>query len=97
MNLNLQLACCGMQCGRQLQQSKFTYCTLAHLLYPAACMCLQVLHLCSVVAPNHDTTFSMSIVWTAIQLLCSSFFLNFSVVSSQYALHGENKACTLCA
>lgn len=51
------------------------------------CVCLmQVLHLCSVVAPNHDTTFSMSIVWTAIQLLCSSFFLNFSVVSPQNAL-----------
>lgn len=42
---------------------------------------VQVLHLCALVAPNHDTTFSMSIVWTAIQLLCSSFFLNFSVVS----------------
>jgi hypothetical protein len=41
---------------------------------------VQVLHLCAVVAPNHDTTFSMSIVWTAVQLLCSSFFLNFSQV-----------------
>lgn len=49
-------------------------------LLHVAC-CLQVLHLCAVVAPNHDTTFSMSIVWTAIQLLCSSFFLNFSQVS----------------
>lgn len=46
----------------------------------ACCGVLQVLHLCAVVAPNHDTTFSLSIVWTAVQMLASSFFLNFNLV-----------------
>jgi hypothetical protein len=42
---------------------------------------LQVLHLCAVVAPNHDITFVLSVTWTAIQLLCSSYYISFTVVS----------------
>lgn len=68
----------------KLRRTKQTLSEVPHLRLPALFWIfefVQVLHLCALVAPNHDTTFSMSIVWTAIQLLCSSFFLNFSVVS----------------
>jgi hypothetical protein len=46
--------------------------------------CLQVLHCCAIVAPNQDVAFMLSIVWTAIQLFFSNYFIMFSEVE----LHG---------
>jgi hypothetical protein len=40
-----------------------------------------VLHLASIVAPNQDITFCLSIVWLAMNLTLSSFFVNFREVS----------------
>ncbi|KAI8464872.1 MAG: P-loop containing nucleoside triphosphate hydrolase protein [Monoraphidium minutum] len=44
----------------------------------------QVLHACAVFAPNQDVAFMMSILWTAIQLLLSGFFVNFPEVINQW-------------
>ena len=44
---------------------------------PRAPRPVQVLHCCAVVAPNQDVAFMLSILWTAIQLLLSGFFINF--------------------
>jgi hypothetical protein len=41
---------------------------------------VQVLHACAIAAPNQDTAFMMSIVWTTVQMLVSTFFVNFSEV-----------------
>jgi hypothetical protein len=42
---------------------------------------VQVLHLCSIIAPNQDLTFCLSLVWATIQFAMSSFFVNFREVS----------------
>uniref|UniRef100_A0A383VRM2 ABC transporter domain-containing protein n=1 Tax=Tetradesmus obliquus TaxID=3088 RepID=A0A383VRM2_TETOB len=41
---------------------------------------VQVLHCCAIVAPNQDVAFMLSIVWTAIQLFFSNYFIMFSEV-----------------
>lgn len=55
----------------------------------------QVLWLCAVLAPNFDVTFSLSIVWTSVQLLCSSFFLNFGQVGAKqmFLLLSDDLVC----
>jgi hypothetical protein len=45
---------------------------------------LQVLHCCAILAPNQDVAFMLSIVWTAIQLLMSNFFITFTEVVFQW-------------
>lgn len=56
-------------------------CFPAHpLLLPAP----QVLHCCAILAPNQDVAFMLSIVWTAIQLLMSNFFITFTEVVFQW-------------
>lgn len=47
---------------------------------------VQVLHACAIFAPNQDTAFMMSIVWTTVQMLVSTFFVNFSEVRVGAAL-----------
>lgn len=42
---------------------------------------VQVLHLCVTVASNQDTAFGAVVIWSAMQLLFSSFFINFGQVS----------------
>jgi len=51
---------------------------LATLLYLIA---VQVLHFCAILAPNQDAAFMLSILWTTVQLLMSSFFINFADVA----------------
>ena len=41
---------------------------------------LQVLHCCAMLAPNQDTAFMISLVWTTVQLLFSTFFISFNEV-----------------
>uniref|UniRef100_A0A383VUC5 ABC transporter domain-containing protein n=1 Tax=Tetradesmus obliquus TaxID=3088 RepID=A0A383VUC5_TETOB len=53
--------------------------TLSSLLYLVA---LQVLHMCSVIAPNQDLTFCLSIIWCVINFALSSFFVNFNEVTT---------------
>jgi hypothetical protein len=43
-----------------------------------------VLHCCAILAPNQDVAFMLSIVWTAIQLLMSNFFITFTEVVFQW-------------
>jgi len=50
----------------------------ATLLYLIA---VQVLHFCAILAPNQDAAFMLSILWTTVQLLMSSFFINFADVA----------------
>lgn len=45
---------------------------------------VQVLHCCAILAPNQDVAFMLSIVWTAIQLLMSNFFITFTEVVFQW-------------
>ena len=45
---------------------------------------VQVLHCCAILAPNQDVAFMLSIVWTAIQLLMSNFFITFTDVVFQW-------------
>jgi hypothetical protein len=47
--------------------------------------CLQVLHLCSVIAPNQDLTFCLSIIWCVINFALSSFFVNFTEIRRSQA------------
>jgi len=47
-------------------------------------LCIQVLHCCAILAPNQDVAFMLSIVWTAIQLLMSNFFITFTEVVFQW-------------
>ncbi|WIA32105.1 hypothetical protein OEZ86_002956 [Tetradesmus obliquus] len=53
--------------------------TLSSLLYLVA---LQVLHMCSVISPNQDLTFCLSIIWCVINFALSSFFVNFNEVTT---------------
>ena len=48
--------------------------TLMHLIAS------QVLHASAVIAPNQDVAFMLSIVWTAVQMLLSGFFIDFASV-----------------
>jgi len=41
---------------------------------------VQVLHCSAILAPNQDAAFMLSILWTAIQLLMSNFFITFTEV-----------------
>jgi hypothetical protein len=59
------------------------------------CCTVQVLQLCAVIAPNHDITFVLSVTWTAIQLLCSSYYISFTVVSLAMC-HPSGCAAVLC-
>ncbi|KAF8066171.1 abcG22 [Scenedesmus sp. PABB004] len=47
---------------------------------------VQVLHACAIFAPNQDTAFMLSIVWTTVQMLVSTFFVNFSEVTYNHWL-----------
>lgn len=47
----------------------------------------QVLHCCAILAPNQDAAFMLSIVWTAIQLLMSNFFITFNAVLFKWITH----------
>lgn len=40
----------------------------------------QVQHFLTIIAPNQDSTFALAILWTCLQILCSSFFVQFSQV-----------------
>lgn len=42
---------------------------------------LQVLHLSSVFTPNLDTTFALSVAWTALQIPTCSFVIPYTLVS----------------
>jgi hypothetical protein len=44
-------------------------------------LCLQVLHLCITVASNQDTAMGLMVMWSAMQTLFSSFFINFDQVT----------------
>lgn len=61
---------------------------------------VQVLHACAIAAPNQDTAFMMSIVWTTVQMLVSTFFVNFSEVGGGASSNGRgsgncsNQACS---
>jgi hypothetical protein len=44
----------------------------------------QVLHCCAILAPNQDVAFMLSIVWTAIQLFFSNYFIIFTEVEQQW-------------
>ena len=57
------------------------------LTQPLLLLFLQVLHLSSVIAPNQDITFAVCITWTALQLVCSSFFVPFSQVRGRHVVH----------
>lgn len=48
------------------------------------CLALQVLHCAAILAPNQDAAFMLSILWTAIQLLMSNFFITFTEVIFQW-------------
>jgi hypothetical protein len=63
--------------------------SLRHPFY--LCMwLLQVLHLASVVAPNQDFTFCLSIIWCVVNFAVSSFFVNFNEVSGSRATQNSN-------
>eukprot|EP00775_Hariotina_reticulata_P005626 gene5626-5865_t len=47
---------------------------------------VQVLHAAAMVAPNQDTAFMLSIIWTTIQILASSFFVSFNEVITNFWL-----------
>ena len=40
----------------------------------------QVLHAAAIISPNQDIAFMISISWTAVQLLLSGFFIDFTTV-----------------
>ena len=67
----------GMRHGPGADGAAAKNATLSCLVYLIA---VQVLHCCALLAPNQDIAFMLSIVWTAIQLLLSSFFIIFSDV-----------------
>lgn len=55
------------------------YLLSTRLWYLTAVLCscvLQVLHLAAVLAPNEDLAYMTAIVWTAINLLFSGFYVN---------------------
>eukprot|EP00775_Hariotina_reticulata_P008750 gene8750-8930_t len=43
---------------------------------------IQVLHLCAVIAPNQDLTFCLSISWSVLNIVLSSFFISYNDVSA---------------
>ncbi len=51
---------------------------------------VQVLHCCAILAPNQDVAFMLSIVWTAIQLLMSNFFITFTEVCTAAIMHSTD-------
>jgi len=67
----------GMAGLRFIPATIFKHAVLVNILYLIA---VQVLHLCAMLAPNQDTAFMLSLVWTTLQMLLSNFFISFSEV-----------------
>lgn len=88
----LRRAGCVARLVLQLSVLDACYCrATATMLKSSPCCCLspvaappQVLHCCAILAPNQDVAFMLSIVWTAIQLLMSNFFITFTEVVFQW-------------
>jgi hypothetical protein len=47
---------------------------------PLSFLCLQVVNLCAIVAPNYDTAFAMGLVWAAPQIVLSSYLVRYTQV-----------------
>jgi hypothetical protein len=72
---------------------------LAPLLRLSCPALSQVLHCSAILAPNQDTAFMLSLVWTTLQMLLASFFISFAEVGLPAA--GQRRVglqgCVLCS
>jgi hypothetical protein len=52
--------------------------------HDACLVCLQVMHMCSAIAPNQDITTCLNNVWLMFNFSMGSFFVNYREVSQRY-------------
>lgn len=67
-------------CGQATETNR-----MQHTQRCTGCL-LQVLHMCTVYAPNLDTAFVVSVAWTALQITTCSFIIPYTLVSQSARL-----------